>query len=88
MDEIKLGKYKHYKGNFYEVIAIAKHSENLEDLVIYKELKNPDEIESDTYVEPKIWARPTTIFSENVNINGHLVPRFKYLDDDIYTYED
>ena len=48
---IKLGKYRHFKGNEYEVIAIAKHSETLEELVIYKSLSNGE-----------LWARPKSLF--------------------------
>lgn len=88
MNKIKLGKYKHYKGNFYEVIALATHTETKEELVIYKELKSPDEYEKDTYQEPKIWARPSSMFSENINENNNIIPRFKYIDDDKYTYEE
>lgn len=55
--EIEVGKiYKHFKGNRYEVIAIAKHSENLSDLVIYKSLS-----------DGKIWARPVEMWNEMVD---------------------
>lgn len=70
---MKLGKYQHSKTrNFYRVIAIAKHSETLEDLIVYEAL----------YENPlgKIWVRPLKMFIENVEINGKLVPRFKFIE--------
>lgn len=51
MNEIKLEIYTHYKGNTYKVLHIAKHSETLEDMVIYQDVNAPD----------KIWARPATM---------------------------
>ena len=63
------GKYRHYNGNEYEVIAFAKHSETEEDLVVYQDLKYPE----------KIWARPRAMFEEEVEINGKKMPRFSYL---------
>jgi cyclomaltodextrinase len=66
---LKLGKYRHYKGMEYEVIGIAKHSETLEELVIYRAL----------YGEGQIWVRPLKIFMEEVEINGKKVPRFEYI---------
>lgn len=66
---LKLGKYEHYKGNHYEVVGIAKHSETLEELVVYRAL----------YGEFGLWVRPLKMFIENVEINGKTMPRFKYL---------
>lgn len=66
---IKLGKYRYYKGNVYEVIGMAKHSETLEELVVYRAL----------YGERELWARPVGMFEENVEINGNTVPRFEYI---------
>lgn len=66
---LKLGKYKHYKGKEYEVIGIARHSETLEDLVIYKAL----------YGENELWARPLKMFQEEVEVDGKKVLRFKYV---------
>lgn len=66
--EIKKGIYKHYKGNLYEVVATATHSESLEKLVIYKAL----------YGEYGIWARPLKMFTENVVIDGKPLPRFEF----------
>lgn len=69
MAELKAGKYQHYKGNFYEVIGVAKHSETLEELVVYRAL----------YGEGGIWVRPLEMFTENVEIGGSQIPRFKYV---------
>jgi len=66
---LKLGKYKHYKGNLYEVIGIAHHSETLEDMVVYRALYNDFDL----------WVRPLSMFLENVEINGVTMPRFEYL---------
>lgn len=66
---LKLGKYRHYKGNEYEVIGVAKHSETLEELVVYRAL----------YGDGQIWVRPFKMFRENLEVNGKKMPRFKYL---------
>jgi len=63
---LKLGKYKHYKGGEYSVIGVAKHSETLEDLVVYKAL----------YGEELIWVRPLKMFLEEVEVDGKKIPRF------------
>jgi hypothetical protein len=66
------GIYLHYKNKKYKVLGIAKHSETLDDLVIYEALyDNP---------ESKLWVRPLNNFLEDVEIDGKLVPRFKYLE--------
>ena len=72
MHELKLGKYQHSKtGNFYRVVGLAKHSETLEDLVIYECLyDNP---------RSKLWVRPKKMFLETVTIKGQKLPRFKYV---------
>ncbi len=69
MNEIKLGKYRHYKGNEYEVIGIAKHSETLEPMVVYKAL----------YGEGQIWVRPAHMWNETVTVNGVEMKRFIYI---------
>jgi len=66
---LKLGKYKHYKGNEYEVIGVSKHSETLEELVVYRAL----------YGERQFWVRPLEMFFEKVEVNGKKVPRFEYV---------
>ena len=76
MDDVKLGKYKHYKGNMYNVIGIGRHSETLEEFVIYQALYNSKEFGKD-----QIWIRPKKMFLENVIINGKEIPRFEFLED-------
>ena len=66
---IKIGKYKHYKGKEYEVIGVAKHSETLEEFVVYKAL----------YGEGKLWIRPIKMFLENIKIDEKEVPRFSFI---------
>jgi len=63
---LKLGKYRHYKGREYEVIGIAKHSETLEELVVYRSL----------YGEGQIWVRPLKMFLEEIEADGKKIPRF------------
>jgi hypothetical protein len=66
---VKLGKYQHYKGNYYEVIGVAKHSETLEELVVYRAL----------YGEGGLWVRPLVMFIEQVEVDGKNISRFEYL---------
>ena len=68
---IKLGKYRHYKGNFYNVIALAKHSEDLEDYVVYEALY-------DNKVS-KIWVRPIKLFTDTVEVDGKIVKRYEFV---------
>ncbi|MDX1608036.1 MAG: DUF1653 domain-containing protein [Candidatus Spechtbacterales bacterium] len=70
---MKLGKYKHYKGKEYEVLCVAKHSETLEDLVVYKVLYNNE--------VSKFWVRPLEMFLGDVEVEGKKVPRFEYLNE-------
>lgn len=63
---IENGIYKHFKGNMYEVIGIAKHSETLEEMVVYKAL----------YGEGGMWVRPLSMWDEEVCHNGEKVKRF------------
>lgn len=67
---VKLGKYRHFKGNYYEVIGVAKHSEDLKEYVVYRAL----------YGEHGLWIRPVSMFLEKVNVDGELVDRFEYMD--------
>ncbi|MDF2675296.1 MAG: hypothetical protein K0R09_3568 [Clostridiales bacterium] len=69
---IKIGKkYRHFKGNEYLVLHLAKHSETLEELVVYQAL----------YGERGIWVRPLAMFEEKVAVNGKLVNRFEEVDE-------
>lgn len=63
---IRTGKYRHYKGKEYEVIAVAKHSETLEEMVVYKQL----------YGEGSLWVRPLSMFQETIVMDGCSMPRF------------
>jgi hypothetical protein len=67
--DIKLGKYRHFKGNEYEVIAIAKHSETLEETVVYKAL----------YGDGGYWVRPASMWNETVIKDGKTFKRFEFL---------
>ena len=73
MLDIKLGGlYRHYKGNLYKVLQIAKHTETEEPLVIYQAM----------YGEEKFWARPLAMFLENVTLpDGSIVPRFELIEE-------
>lgn len=74
MGKIKLGKYKHYKGNFYQVLGVVIHSETLEELVLYKAL-----YESKDFGKDALWVRPLKMFKEKIIVNGKKIPRFKHL---------
>lgn len=67
------GFYQHYKGNQYKVIGVARHSETLERLVVYKAC----------YGNEELWVRPYDMFCESITINGMAVERFKYLGDEL-----
>ena len=69
MEEIKLGKYRHFKGNKYEVIAIAKHSETTEEYVVYRAL----------YGDGGMWVRPASMWNETVERDGVTYKRFTYI---------
>ena len=72
MADIRIGgRYRHYKGNEYVVIGIAKHSETLEEMVIYKA----------QYGDGQLWARPAAMFAEIVSVNGQTVRRFAPIDE-------
>ncbi len=73
MTEIPTGLYTHYKGKPYEVVGIAHHSETREVLVVYKMLYASD------FPEGTLWVRPLVMFKEQVNVDGNMVPRFKYI---------
>ena len=68
---MKLGKYQHYKGNFYEVLGVARHSETLEELVVYRALYHHE-----VYGDNSLWVRPKAMFLETVVVEGKAVLRF------------
>lgn len=72
---IKIGKYKHYKGKLYQVIGLARHSETLEELVVYQAL-----YESKEFGNRAIWVRPAKMFTETVLANGKEVNRFEFIE--------
>lgn len=70
MEKIELGKYRHFKGNEYEVLGVGKHSETLEEMVVYRAL----------YGDGGIWIRPASMWNEEVIHNGEKVKRFTKID--------
>ena len=72
---IKLGKYIHFRGNEYEVIGNAFHSETLEEMVIYRAL----------YGNEHVWVRPAAMWSEDVEHNGQRMKRFTHVDEFVAT---
>ena len=69
MTSIPTGRYRHYKGNEYTVLGVTRHSESLEELVLYRQ----------EYGDHGLWVRPKEMFSETVTVDGQDVPRFQYL---------
>ncbi len=67
LPELFPGRYRHYKGGEYEVLGVARHSESLEPMVIYRPLYN----------ESGWWARPHAMFTGTVEIDGRACPRFE-----------
>ena len=68
---LEQGKYRHFKGNLYEVVDVARCSETLNEMVIYRAL----------YGEYGLWVRPLTMFVQDVQVNGRTLKRFEYLDE-------
>ncbi|MGA6827435.1 DUF1653 domain-containing protein [Nitrospira sp. NS4] len=66
---IQLGRYRHYKGNDYEVLGVARHSETEEEFVVYRAL----------YGERGLWVRPAAMFLQTVLVNGQPRPRFQFV---------
>jgi hypothetical protein len=66
---LKLGRYRHYKGNDYEVIGVGQHSETLENLVVYRAL----------YGTHDLWVRPLEMFTEEIEVDGKKIPRFAFI---------
>lgn len=67
--EPRPGRYRHYKGNEYRVLGIAKHSETLQPLVVYQQL----------YGDGSWWVRPREMFLESVLVDGQPQPRFAFV---------
>lgn len=74
-DTILCGKYIHYKGNLYEVIGQALHTETREDLVVYRALYHCEGFDAS-----QLWVRPKHMFFESVMHNGQMVPRFQRIE--------
>ena len=69
MEVIRPGRYRHFKGNEYEVLYTALHSETMEPMVVYRAL----------YGERGVWVRPARMWNENVERDGKSFPRFQYI---------
>ena len=69
MEEIRPGRYRHFKGKEYRVLCTARHSETLEPMVVYQAL----------YGERGIWVRPAAMWGKHVEREGYSGPRFTYL---------
>ena len=69
MDEIRPGRYRHFKGGEYQVLGVAKHSETLEPMVVYRAL----------YGEGGLWVRPAAMWNETVEREGRTFRRFTYI---------
>lgn len=69
MEEIKIGRYRHFKGNEYEVLHLARHSETEEEMVVYRAL----------YGDFSVWVRPASMWNETVERNGQSFCRFTYI---------
>ncbi len=69
MPKFRTGRYRHFKGHEYEVLGMAKYSETLEDMIIYRA----------SYGRKQTWVRPLTMFRGKAEKDGKSVPRFKYL---------
>jgi hypothetical protein len=70
MKEPRVGKYRHYKGQYYEVLGVARHSETLEELVVYRAL----------YGGFQLWVRPLSMFLESVHFEDVDQPRFRLVE--------
>jgi hypothetical protein len=70
MPTIRSGRYRHFKGDEYTVIGVARHSETREEFVVYRQ----------EYGDHRLWIRPQEMFLETVEVNGQAVPRFSYVE--------
>jgi len=71
--KLKKGTYQHYKGNLYELIDIVRHSETLEEMVLYKPLHKSKEFPN------QLWVRPLKMFFGKIEHEGKKIPRFKFV---------
>ena len=69
LPDLKPGRYRHFKGGEYELLGVARHSETLEPMVVYRAL----------YGEGGLWVRPAAMWSEHVEREGYSGPRFTYV---------
>jgi hypothetical protein len=69
---LRPGRYRHYKGREYTVLGVARHSETLEELVVYRQ----------EYGERGLWVRPLAMFVEEIEVDGRRVPRFAFVGED------
>ena len=67
---IRTGRYRHYKGQDYFVLGVARHSENQEEVVVYRQ----------DYGDRRLWVRPLAMFQEMVTVEGKEVPRFRFVE--------
>ena len=72
MEQIRIGRYLHFKGKEYRVLYLARHSETLEEMVVYQAL----------YGERGIWVRPLKMFVEDVERDGRVQPRFAMISEE------
>ena len=69
--EFQPGRYRHFKGNEYELLYVARHSETMEEMVVYRAL----------YAEHGLWVRPASMWEEVVDRDGYRGPRFQYVEE-------
>lgn len=67
--QLRMGRYRHYKGGEYDVLGVARHSETEEDMVVYRPC----------YGERALWVRPLAMFLETVEVDGAVLPRFDWV---------
>ena len=70
-ESLRLGRYRHFKGKYYEVLGVARHSETMEEYVVYRAL----------YCDRGLWVRPLSMFTQMVERDGKLQPRFAYVEE-------
>ncbi len=70
-EEVRLGKYRHFKGNLYQLIEVAHHSETQEPMAVYRAL----------YGEQGLWVRPLSMFLETIQRDGEILQRFQYVEE-------